>query len=294
MPEVARVLALLNTVRGFIFDMDGTLVLGDKASGDHKALPGTAELLGALRERRIPYQVFTNGTARTPEWYAASLRHAGLDVRDGEMMTPSTAAAAYLKARGADRVLVLGREAVWRPLAQAGLTAIEAPGDGGRYDAVYVGWFKDFTYTDLEAAAEAIWGGAQLTTASNVRFFAAAGGRAIGSSFMINAMLSALTETEPLVLGKPSQDALKVALARMGLASPGEIAVVGDDADLEVFMANEAGALSVAVTSGFYKRAHFESQPPEKRAQIIVSGTDELLSVILGRAEGADRGSREA
>jgi HAD superfamily hydrolase (TIGR01450 family) len=273
----------LQSARGFIFDMDGTLVLGDKASGDHKVLPGAVELLAELRRRGVPFQVFTNGTARTPAWYADSLRHAGLDLRDEEVMTPSTAAAHYLKAKGADRVLVLGREPVWRPLADAGLTVLEAPGDGGAYDAVYVGWFRDFGYPDLEAAANAIWGGALFTTASNVPFFAAAGGRAIGSSFMINAMLSALTETDVLVLGKPSQDALRVALDRMGLSDPGALVVVGDDPQLEVGMANAAGAFSVAVASGFLKQNDFAAQPPERRARLIVSGAEELLGLL--RAE---------
>jgi HAD superfamily hydrolase (TIGR01450 family) len=274
--------ASLSAARGFIFDMDGTLVLGDKASGDHKALPGAVELLAELRRRGVPFQVFTNGTARTPQWYAASLRGAGLDIRDEEMMTPSTAAAHYLKSKGAGRILVLGREPVWRPLADLGLTVHETPGDGGAYDAVYVGWFKDFGYPDLEAAANAIWGGAQLTTASNVRFFAAATGRAIGSSFMINAMLSALTETEPLVLGKPSQDAMQVALARMGLegAQPSDLVVVGDDPDLEVYMAKAAGALSVAVTSGFLTEADFAGQQPAKRPDLIISGVAELLGLL--------------
>lgn len=276
------VLQALRAARGFVFDMDGTLVLGDKASGDHKALPGAAELLALLRRRGVPYQVFTNGTARTPQWYANSLRHAGLDIRDEEMMTPSTAAAHYLKSKGAGRILALGREPVWRPLADLGLEVHETPGDGGRYDAVYVGWFKDFTYADLEAAANAIWGGAVLTTASNVRFFAAAGGRAIGSSFMINAMLSSLCETEPLVLGKPSQDALQVALARMGIqgASARDLVVVGDDPELEMHMANAGGALSVAATSGFLTKADFERQPPAKRARLIVSGAAELAALL--------------
>lgn len=274
----------LSAVRGFIFDMDGTLVLGDKASDGQKALPGAVELLAELRRRGVPYQVFTNGTARTPAWYADALRRTGLDVRDEEMMTPSTAAAHYLKAKGVERVLVLGREPVWRPLAELGLEVVEAPGDGGAYDAVYVGWFKDFGYPDLEAAANAIWGGASFTTASNVPFFAAAGGRAIGSSYMINAMLSAITEVPVHVLGKPSQDAMLVAAERMGLGADdlSEMAVVGDDPDLEMNMANAAGALSVAVTTGFRTAADFTNQPPEQRAQLIVSDAGELLGLLRG------------
>ena len=57
-----RVLA----TRGVIFDMDGTLVLGDAKSGGHKPLPGAIELLRLLRRREIPFRIFTNGTFKTP------------------------------------------------------------------------------------------------------------------------------------------------------------------------------------------------------------------------------------
>lgn len=269
----------LSAAEGFIFDMDGTLVLGDKASAGHNALPGAIETLALLRARGVPYQVFTNGTARTPDWYAKSLRHAGLDVRDEEFMTPSTAAAHYLKEKGAARILVLGKEPVWRPLADLGLNVVESPGDGGPYDAIYVGWFREFAFPDLEAATHAIWAGAQLTTASDVPFFAAAGAekRGIGTSFAINAMLKALTGAEAHVLGKPSLDALAVAKRRMGLADNAKIVVVGDDPQLETRMANMGGALSVAVATGIYDETAFKSrEDPLERPQLLLSGIDKL------------------
>ncbi|MEZ5893303.1 MAG: HAD hydrolase-like protein [Parvularculaceae bacterium] len=271
----------LKEAQGFIFDMDGTLVLGDKASAGHKALPGAIETLSLLRARNIPFQVFTNGTARTPEWYADSLRHAGLDVRDEEFMTPSTSAAHYLKDEGAKRILVLGKEPVWRPLADLGLDVVEAPGDGGQYDAIYVGWFREFTFPDLEAAANAIWAGAKLTTASNVPFFAAAGGRGIGTSFAINAMLKALTGVEAHVLGKPSLDALNVAKARMKLSRDAKVVVVGDDPQLEAKMANDGGALSVGVTTGLYDAAAYAArEDASERPKLVLSGVDRLHALL--------------
>ena len=272
----------LKNAKGFVFDMDGTLVLGDKESGNHKALAGAAEMLAHLRARGIPYQIFTNGTARTPLWYANSLRHAGLDVRDDEMMTPSTSAAHYLKEKGVDRVLVLGKEPVWSPLQEAGLSIVESPGNGGSYDAIFVGWFREFTFPDLEAAAQAVWDGALLTTASNVPFFAAAGGKAIGTSFAINAMLKALTDTDALVLGKPSTEALNVAMARMGLdsAHPEEIVVVGDDPELEVRMANEHGALSVSVATGLYSTEDFAAQEKVQLPDLILNNVNELVELM--------------
>ncbi len=269
----------LREAEGFIFDMDGTLVLGDKASAGQKALPGAAETLALLRARGVPYQVFTNGTARTPQWYANAMRATGLDVRDEEFMTPSTAAAHYLKEQGVGRILVLGKEPVWKPLADLGLEVVESPGDGGRYDAIYVGWFREFTFPDLEAAVHAIWAGAQLTTASDVPFFAAAGAdkRGIGTSFAINAMLKALTGAEAHVLGKPSVDALLVAKRRMGLSADAKVVVVGDDPQLEPKMANLGGAYSVAVTTGIYDEAAFKSrEDPLERPELLLSGVDKL------------------
>jgi HAD superfamily hydrolase (TIGR01450 family) len=269
----------LREAEGFIFDMDGTLVLGDKASAGQKALPGAVETLALLRERGVPYQVFTNGTARTPEWYANAMRATGLDVRDEEFMTPSTAAAHYLKEKGVGRILVLGKEPVWKPLADLGLEVVESPGDGGPYDAIYVGWFREFTFPDLEAAVHAIWAGAHLTTASDVPFFAAAGAdkRGIGTSFAINAMLKALTGAEAHVLGKPSVDALMVAKARMGLPRDANVVVVGDDPQLEPKMANMGGAYSVAVTTGIYDEAAFKSrEDPAERPELLLSGIDKL------------------
>ena len=46
------------SARGFIFDMDGTIALGDAASGGHKALPGAVALFSRLRARGTPFRVF--------------------------------------------------------------------------------------------------------------------------------------------------------------------------------------------------------------------------------------------
>jgi len=83
----------LGEVRGWIFDMDGTLVLGDRVNHGLAPLPGAAEMLTWMRGRGVPYVVFTNGTNRTPAHFARVLRAAGLDVPDEQMMTPASSAA---------------------------------------------------------------------------------------------------------------------------------------------------------------------------------------------------------
>ena len=249
MSDVAERIA---SAKGFIFDMDGTIALGDKLSGGHVALPGAIDLLGRLRERGTPFRVFTNGSAKPPPLLAASLRRAGFDVRDAEMMTPTTVAAAWLAAQGHRRVRVLGDPDVDLPVRTKGIEVIAPDAAADGVTAVYSAWYRGFGFPALEAACRDLWNGATLVTASHVPFFASKEGRAIGSSFAINVMLTALTGTSALVLGKPSREAFRYAVADMGLgeADDAHVVVVGDDPALEMRMANEAGAISVCVATG--------------------------------------------
>ena len=56
----------LLAARGFVFDMDGTLVLGDRHHHGLSPLPGALEITQWAARRGRPFVVFTNGTTRTP------------------------------------------------------------------------------------------------------------------------------------------------------------------------------------------------------------------------------------
>ncbi len=276
------IIARVKATRAVVFDMDGTLVLGDAASGGHRALPGAAELLSLLRRKAIPFRVFTNGTAKAPATYAASLRHAGLDVGDSEMMTPSTSAADWFVRNGIRRVRVLGLDGVQVPLREAGLDVIGPSEQAKDVEAVFTGWFREFTFPDLEAACRDIWNGARVTTASNVPFFAALGGRAIGVSFAINAMIKSLTDQQALVLGKPARASLDCALRLMGIAENDaeQAMVVGDDPALEMRLANSAGALSIGLTTGLATAESFASGEAEERPSAVLSSLHPLIEAL--------------
>jgi ribonucleotide monophosphatase NagD (HAD superfamily) len=166
--------------RAMIFDMDGTLVVGSAHGGAFKPLPAAVALLARLRQRGTPFRVFTNGTAKMPRDYAASLREAGLDVLDSEMMTPATSAADWFVRRKIQRVRALGGEGLQGPLKELGLDVIGPAEAATGVEAVFTGWYKQFSLDDMERACRDIWAGALMTSSSNVPFFATAGGRSIG------------------------------------------------------------------------------------------------------------------
>jgi 4-nitrophenyl phosphatase len=274
--------ARLKTVRGFVFDLDGTLVLGDRSGRGLTPLPGALEITRWAARQRLPFVVFTNGTTKTPGVLAQALRGIGFDLPDDAVMTPASSAVDVLTRRGHRQVLVLGRDGLTGPLLEAGLEVVRpAPAAEGRQpraDAVLVGWYPEFTMPALEAACHAVWDGAAVYSCSQAMFFATAQGRALGTSRAISAMIRSLTGCRVRVVGKPSLDALRSAAARLG-ARPADLAVVGDDPELEVPMAHRGHALAIAVTSGLGSADAFAGLPPPRRPHLRLRGVDELLSI---------------
>jgi HAD superfamily hydrolase (TIGR01450 family) len=269
----------LKQTKGFVFDMDGTLILGDKKNNNMNTLPGAAEFITLLRENNIPYVVMTNGTARSPRDYVKVLSEAGIPMDDSTMMTPSSVAAEYLVQQGYKRVMVLGCPGAWEPLAELGLDVVlSSIEDPGPVDAVYIGWYREFGFKDIENAWLAVRDGAELFTASDVPFFATANGPGIGTSCALAAALKPLTGKDAIVLGKPSSIAIESAARHLGLAV-NEIAVVGDDADLEVPMAINNGALSIYVHTGTGGPNAFDERDKSTWPHISIANVGELVAL---------------
>jgi 4-nitrophenyl phosphatase len=276
-------LARLRDARGFVFDLDGTLVLGDRRNHGLRPLPGAVEITGWAAGRGLPFVVFTNGTTRTPARLAEIMREIGFGVANEAMMTPASSAVRVLGRQGHRRIMVLGGPGLTEPLEEAGFEVVP-PAAGTAADAVLAGWFPEFTMPALEAACHAVWDGAELYSCSETPFFAVDGGRALGTSRAISAMITSLTGCGLRVVGKPSPDALRSAADRLG-ARPADLAVVGDDPQLEVPMAHRGRALAVAVGTGLGGPDAYDGLPAARRPHLQVRGVDELLE-MLGGADG--------
>ncbi|HJX99170.1 MAG TPA: HAD hydrolase-like protein, partial [Streptosporangiaceae bacterium] len=211
------------------------------------------------------------------------MREIGFGVANEAMMTPASSAVRVLGRQGHRRIMVLGGPGLTEPLEEAGFEVVP-PAAGTAADAVLAGWFPEFTMPALEAACHAVWDGAELYSCSETPFFAVDGGRALGTSRAISAMITSLTGCGLRVVGKPSLDALRSAADRLG-ARPADLAVVGDDPQLEVPMAHRGRALAVAVGTGLGGPDAYDGLPAARRPHLQVRGVDELLE-MLGGADG--------
>lgn len=270
----------LGRVGGFVLDLDGTLVLGDRALKSLRPLPGAVAFIEYLVGNRRPFLIMTNGTVHTPAELTASLRRSGFPLSDVVVETPSSVAAQYFLRRGIRRVMVIGGEGVYGPIRDAGIEVLPPTGREAA-DAVFVGWCRDCTVENIEAAVHAVESGATLYTASMSAHFATAQGRVLGTSRIICAGITSITGRRPKVLGKPSLEVLRGATRRLGVAAR-DIAVVGDDPSLEMRMAHRGGALAIWVGTGL--SAEHADLPADQRAHLVLPGIADLLGLMSGAA----------
>lgn len=260
-----------------MFDLDGTLLLSDRALGGYEILPGAVEVLTTLRDRAIPFVVLTNGSAYPPAEQAARLRSHGLPIDDERMITPSSVTADHMGRNAIRRVLVLGKRGVGQALLDAGIETVYAGEPrASEVQAVYVGWHPDCTMRDIEGACEAIWAGAKFYVASDVPFFATRHGRSMGYSYAIVGAIRRVTRAPVILTGKPSLHALRYVARRLGVAMR-EVGVVGDDPLVEGIMARRGGAAVFGVTTGVTSHAEWARQPRSRRAHRVLAQVSELL-----------------
>ena len=79
------------TFDGVLLDIDGVLAVS------WEALPGAIDALARLRDEKVPFRLIANTTTKSRADLAATLRGAGFDVADEEVVTAVVATAEHLR-----------------------------------------------------------------------------------------------------------------------------------------------------------------------------------------------------
>ncbi len=264
----------LDAVRGFVFDVDGTLV--HRAGTEVRLIPGAREVLERIDASGRPYVLFTNGSHVAPEAIAAELREAGLPVGDDQLLTPLRSVQTYLdRFADAPRVLPFLTDEAHGYLEAAGVRLVDGV-NGTRVDAVFVAQPRDVDFDELERAATAVVAGARLLTGSYVPAYAGADGPIFSRGAMLTAALAKATGARPVVVGKPSHAAVRELETRLGVPSA-ETVVVGDDVALDVPLGHLGGSVTVLVRSGISGALDVTSIPERRRPHVTLDTVADLL-----------------
>ena len=267
----------LDDVRGFVFDVDGTLV--HRAGETAHVAPGAREVLERILSSGRSFVLFTNGSHVPPEGFASGLRDVGLPVEDDQMLTPLRSVLYYLERRhdGA-AVRLFGTAAVKEYMAAKGVRLVEGA-EAESADVVFVAHVDEVTLEELEHAARAVMAGAKLLTGSYVPAYAGANGPILSRGAMVTAAIAKASSVRPRIVGKPSKAAVAVIDERLGL--PGsEIAVIGDDLGMDIALGHMGGSRTVLVRSGISGEIDLDRIPERRRPHSVVGSVAEVLDLL--------------
>jgi HAD superfamily hydrolase (TIGR01450 family) len=263
----------LDGVRGFVFDVDGTL-LHRGSDGRGHPQPGAVEVLERIRGTGRKLVLFTNGSHVPSARIAEGLRRDGLPVSDEEMLTPVDSAITYLRRRHGGRpVLAFASESVCAHLSEHGIPVAR----GEEAEVVFVAHLEEVEMAMLDRAARAVTAGAPLYTGSYVRGYAGANGMIFSRGAMITAAIAKVTGARPRVLGKPSRPAVAEIGARLQMPTE-DIAIVGDDLGMDIALGRLGGSRTVLVRSGISGQIDLAGVPKKRRPDAVIDGVADLLA----------------
>jgi phosphoglycolate/pyridoxal phosphate phosphatase family enzyme len=226
--------------RGWLFDLDGTVYVGERL------VPGAAEVIAALRGEGRRVAFLSNKPLETRADYARKLTRLGVAAEPDEVINSSLVLARHL--RGIDPgapVYVIGEPPMRAEMRAHGFEVR----DDARVRWVVIAFDRTFTYAKLDTALQAVKGGARLIATNPDRTCPVEGGEIPDCAGMIAAVEAVTDRRVEAIVGKPSPIILEVALAALGVPAA-ETAMVGDRIETDVAMAKRSGLAAILVLSG--------------------------------------------
>jgi HAD superfamily hydrolase (TIGR01450 family) len=228
----------LGDLRGFTFDLDGTIWEGPRL------LPGAAELVAELRHEGLGVVFASNCSRHGSPLLCDQLGELGIAATPSEVFTPFDLVGDEVKRRlGAVPVLVIGNDEVGRVMESAGHTHL-AIDRWHEAKAVVVGVDHEFSYDRLRAAARAIISGAAFFAINlDARFPVGPGAYDPGCGALAEAIAVA-AGVRPTAIGKPERPLFQIAIDRLGCPSH-HAAMVGDSTASDIAGGRAAGMFTV-------------------------------------------------
>jgi NagD protein len=232
----------MTTERGpaecWLTDMDGVLV------HEGQALPGAAEFLQRLADRRRRFLVLTNNSIFTPRDLAARLARAGLQVPEESIWTSALATADFLAGQlPGGSAFVIGEAGLTTALHEAGYTLTDtAP------DYVVLGETRTYSFESITRAIRLIEAGARFI-ATNPDVTGPSPEGPVPATGSVAAMITRATGADPYFVGKPNPMMFRSAMNRIEAHSE-STTMVGDRMDTDIVAGIEAGLDTILVLTG--------------------------------------------
>ena len=261
---------LLQGIRLYLFDMDGTLYLGNRL------YDFTIELLETIKATGRRYLFMTNNSSKSVADYIKKLEKLGIAATRDDFITSSQATAYYLKEHYPNhRLYVCGTQSLKKELEMEGFTVTEKLDE---VDCIVMGFDTELTFQKLEDVSR------MLLTRENLPYIATNPDYVCPTEFgsvpdcgSVCDMIFNATGKRPVVIGKPSPLMPELAMAKYGYNKE-ETAVVGDRIYTDVKSGLNAGITGILVLSGETTREILEKSTD--KPHLVLEDTSAILKAL--------------
>lgn len=256
----------LQDIKLFIFDLDGTIYIGDKE------IEGSFDTIRKLKEMGRKICFFTNNSSRGHEEYITKFARMGLDIADEEIYTSGQATCEWLLANHpCKKVFLLGNENLQKEFKSYGIEL-----DEENPDICVVSFDTSLEYSRVYRFCN------KLYNDKNILYVATHPDKSCPAEGCpmpdIGAIISLIDDTinrvPDVIVGKPFQTAGEVIKKRFGVDSH-EVAMVGDRLSTDIDFGNRCGFSSVLVLSGETSMA--DAKKSKVKAKYILKDVKEIL-----------------
>ncbi|MCU6707794.1 HAD-IIA family hydrolase [Paenibacillus sp. J5C_2022] len=230
---------------GYIFDLDGTIYLGNEA------IDGAVDTINYLLGLGKKVLFLTNKTIESRQHYCRKLTSLGIPVQLNAILSPSVVTVHYLKRNHPQaKVYVIGEDILKRELSEQGILFADKPEET---DVIVISWDREFHYSHLNFAYKAIKRGAAVIATHPDRTCPMPGGDVPDCGGMIGAVEGTTGMKVDIIMGKPSLLTVEAALDVLQLEAK-DCLMTGDRLETDIRMGNEAGMSTALVLTGVTRR----------------------------------------
>ena len=265
---------------GIIFDLDGTVYLGEAA------LPGAVEGIAALRNRGKRIAFVSNKPLQPREAYARKLTGLGIPTAPEDVITSGFVLGYHLARTAPDlNLYVIGEQNLITELRSHGLRIVGELVDQDSLevieprgiDAVVVAFDRTLDYRKLNTAYQALRRGARFFATNADKTCPMPGGAIPDAGGTIAALEHMTGRKVELLAGKPSRLITDVVLQTLGLPAE-RVMMVGDRLETDIYMGQQAGMLTAVTLTGVSRREDVEKMavPPD----YIIENIGALVQIV--------------
>ena len=254
----------------FLFDMDGTLYLGDRL------YDFTAELLAQIKASGCKYMFMTNNSSKSVLDYIKKLDRLGIRAEYDDFITSSQATAYYLeKYHKNARLYVCGTESLKAELKRAGFEITE---DLEKVDLIVMGFDTELTFKKLHDVSYLLLTRKDIPyIATNPDYVCPTEFGSVPDCGSVCDMLYNVSKRRPIYIGKPEPLMPILAMDKTGYSKE-ETAVVGDRIYTDIKSGLNAGVLSILVMSG--ETTYEILDESEEKPHLALESAKEILNVL--------------